>query len=117
VFDATGLMGLLLMIVGVLLLAVALPLIGSFLLDGLIQIVRGDGLRVFGLAAVLSLVTALVGVALLVGARQVTDDMVSLGMLENGLSGLLSVLVPAMVVLAAIQFVRRQVRARRQRAA
>ena len=65
----------------------------------------------------LSLVTALLGVALLVGARQVTDDMVSLGMLESGLSGLLSVLVPAMVVLAAIQFVRRQVRARRQRAA
>jgi hypothetical protein len=117
VFDATGLMGLLLMIVGVLLLAVALPLIGSFLLDGLIHIVRGHGLKVFGLAAVFSLTTALLGVGLLVGARQVTDDMVSLGMLENGLSGLLSVLVPAMVVLAAIQFVRRQVRARRQRSA
>jgi hypothetical protein len=117
VFDAMGFLCLLLMIVGVLLLAVALPLIGSFLLDGVIQIVRGDGLRVFGLAAVMSLVTALLGVALLVGARRVTDDVVSLGMLENGLNGLLSVLVPAMVVLAAIQFVRRQVRARRQRAA
>jgi hypothetical protein len=117
VFDATGLMGLLLMIVGVLLLAVALPLIGSFLLDGLIHIVRGHGLKVFGLAAVFSMTTALLGVGLLIGARQVTDDMVSLGMLENGLSGLLSVLVPAMVVLAAIQFVRRQVRARRQRSA
>ena len=105
--DPASFAAILLMLGGLVALSVGVPLVGAFLIDGVVAMVRGRGLRVFGLAAVSTLLTAVVGVVLLVSSRVVTHDPAGIGSTETGLSGVLVYLAPAMCVLGIVQSVRR----------
>jgi hypothetical protein len=107
VLDPESFVAVLLMIAGLVALAVGVPLVASFLIDGVVAMIRSRGLRVFGLAAVGTLLTAIAGVVLLVVSRLLTQDPAGLGSTESGLGGVLIWLAPAMCVLGVVQSVRR----------
>ena len=105
--DAASFVAVLLLLLGVVALAVFVPLVASFLLDGIVAMMRGRGLKAFALAAFSTLATALAGLGLLIASREVTHDPAGLGSTEEGLSTVLAFLAPAMCVLGVVQAFRR----------